>query len=82
MALLSVLHKLGGMLEDREMSSETFISEKLTQKLMQELADPLVVAAGALPSWCDLLIYQHPCLFSVETRSVRNFTVFQFSTVT
>ncbi|KHN87510.1 E3 ubiquitin-protein ligase HECTD1 [Toxocara canis] len=65
LAVLANLNKMGEV----EMSAEMFVSEKLTQKLMQELADPLVVAARALPRWCDHLIYKYPCLFSVETRT-------------
>ncbi|VDO26977.1 unnamed protein product [Onchocerca flexuosa] len=51
-----------------DMTTDIFVSEKLTQKLMQELADPLIVSARALPPWCDELIFKYPCLFSVETR--------------
>uniref|UniRef100_A0A914ZV22 E3 ubiquitin-protein ligase n=10 Tax=Parascaris univalens TaxID=6257 RepID=A0A914ZV22_PARUN len=69
LAVLANLHKMGEAVGELEMSAEMFISEKLTQKLMQELADPLVVAARALPRWCDHLIYEYPCLFSVETRT-------------
>lgn len=59
---------MGEAIGELEMSAEMFVSEKLTQKLMEELADPLVVAARALPRWCDHLIYEYPCLFSVDTR--------------
>jgi E3 ubiquitin-protein ligase HECTD1 len=52
-----------------DVASDEFISEKLTQKLIQELSDPLVVAARALPDWCDRLVYTYPYLFSTETRS-------------
>lgn len=50
------------------MPKEGFFSEKLTQKLMRELADPLIVSSGALPSWCDELVFKYPFLFSVGTR--------------
>lgn len=69
LAVLSNLYALGELMEDLEVTADVFISEKLTQKLMQELSDPLVVAAKALPSWCDVLVLQYPCLFSVETRT-------------
>lgn len=29
-----------------------------------------MVAARALPHWCEKLIYTYPCLFSVETRNM------------
>lgn len=51
-----------------ELTTDIFVSEKLTQKLMQELSDPLIVSARALPPWCDELVFKYPCLFSVETR--------------
>nr|CAD2122828.1 unnamed protein product [Meloidogyne enterolobii] len=50
------------------LKSDVFYSAKLTQKLCQELADPLVVAAKTLPSWCNELVYKFPCLFSMDTR--------------
>ncbi|KAI6238131.1 HECT-type E3 ubiquitin transferase [Aphelenchoides fujianensis] len=65
---LEVLRQLHFLAGDRA-SETSFISAKLTQKLQQELADPLVVAAGAFPTWAELLIYRFPCLFSLETRN-------------
>lgn len=53
-----------------EISSEDFISKKLTQKLLQQLQDPLVVSSRGLPDWCDYLMYKHPQLFSFETRQL------------
>ncbi|KAL3982231.1 HECT-domain (ubiquitin-transferase) family protein [Acanthocheilonema viteae] len=67
LVVLSNLYKIGVM--EYEMTTDIFVSEKLTQKLMQELADPLIVSAKALPPWCDELIFKYPCLFSVETRN-------------
>ncbi|VDK47623.1 unnamed protein product [Anisakis simplex] len=69
LAVLADLHKLGERTGELEMNTEMFVSEKVTQKLMQELADPLIVSARALPLWCDHLIYEYPCLFSIETRT-------------
>lgn len=66
--VISNLQQIGAGTAEYEMMAEIFVSEKLTQKLMQELADPLIVSARALPSWCDELVYKYPCLFSVETR--------------
>jgi hypothetical protein len=47
---------------------DIFFSSKLTQKLQQELTDPLVVSARTMPRWCGNLVYNFPCLFSVDTR--------------
>ncbi|KAK6110532.1 HECT-domain (ubiquitin-transferase) family protein [Brugia pahangi] len=69
LVVLSNLHQIGANVMKYEMATDIFVSEKLTQKLMQELADPLIVSARALPSWCDELIFKYPCLFSVETRT-------------
>uniref|UniRef100_A0A915PQB4 E3 ubiquitin-protein ligase n=1 Tax=Setaria digitata TaxID=48799 RepID=A0A915PQB4_9BILA len=66
--VLSNLYQLGTSITGCEISKDIFVSEKLTQKLMQELADPLIVSARALPAWCDELVFKYPCLFSVETR--------------
>lgn len=74
LAVLSNLYRIIVSVMEYEMTTDIFVSEKLTQKLMQELADPLIVSARALPSWCDELVFKYPCLFSVETRLVR----FQF----
>lgn len=43
-------------LESVNVSEEEYISKKLTQKLVQQLQDPLVVSARALPDWCDYLM--------------------------
>ncbi|MCP9265968.1 HECD1 [Dirofilaria immitis] len=69
LVVLSSLYQIATNLMEYEIMTDIFISEKLTQKLMQELADPLIVSARALPSWCDELIFKYPCLFSVETRN-------------
>ncbi|KAI3415824.1 Mib_herc2 protein [Globodera pallida] len=49
---------------------ESFHSTKLAQKLCQELADPLVVSAKTLPHWCNYLVHNFPCLFSMEIRAM------------
>ncbi|KAL3124758.1 hypothetical protein niasHT_001595 [Heterodera trifolii] len=56
---------------------ESFHSTKLSQKLCQELTDPLVVSAKALPNWCNYLVHNFPCLFSMDIRtSFMNTTAF------
>ncbi|OZC07477.1 HECT-domain protein [Onchocerca flexuosa] len=68
LVVLSKLYQISANMMEYDMTTDIFVSEKLTQKLMQELADPLIVSARALPPWCDELIFKYPCLFSVETR--------------
>jgi len=43
-------------------------SHKLTQKLLHQLEDPLSVASGATPEWCDALTSLSPFLFSLDAR--------------
>lgn len=53
-----------------KVANDVFYSSKLTQKLTQGLTDSLIVAARSLPLWCDQLIFDYSCLFSVETRKM------------
>lgn len=48
--------------------TDEFISKKITNKLVQQLQDPLVLASRALPHWADDLTYSAPMLFPFETR--------------
>ncbi|XP_014247371.1 E3 ubiquitin-protein ligase HECTD1 isoform X4 [Cimex lectularius] len=50
------------------MTREDMHSKKLTNKLLQQLQDPLVLSAGALPCWCEHLSQEFPFLFPFETR--------------
>ncbi|VDN02850.1 unnamed protein product [Thelazia callipaeda] len=68
LSVISRLYQIAANISEYEISSDIFVSEKLTLKLLQELSDPLIVSSRALPSWCDELIFNHPCLFAVETR--------------
>lgn len=68
--VLAQLRLLAETSADLEIGPDEFISDKLAQKLTQELADPLVVAARALPQWCDRLVYDYPSLFSTATRTM------------
>ncbi|PKU64336.1 E3 ubiquitin-protein ligase UPL4 [Dendrobium catenatum] len=45
-----------------------FISCKLTDKLEQQLQDPLTLATGCMPAWCGQLMMACPFLFSFEAR--------------
>ena len=48
-------------------SSRT-ISPKITNKIIQQIQDPLALAAGALPNWCEELARSCPFLLPFETR--------------
>jgi hypothetical protein len=49
---------------------DEFVSKKITNKLGQQLQDPLVLASRALPSWCEDLTYSAPMLFPFDTRNL------------
>lgn len=45
-----------------------FVSTKLTEKLEQQMRDPLAVSVGGMPSWGSQLMASCPFLFGFETR--------------
>ncbi|XP_058110158.1 E3 ubiquitin-protein ligase UPL4 [Magnolia sinica] len=45
-----------------------FLSSKLTEKLEQQMRDPLARAVGGMPSWCSQLMAACPFLFAFEAR--------------
>lgn len=45
-----------------------FVNNKLTEKLEQQMRDPMTVSAGAMPAWCTQLIDWCPFLFGFEAR--------------
>ncbi|XP_066988994.1 E3 ubiquitin-protein ligase HECTD1 isoform X6 [Macrobrachium rosenbergii] len=47
---------------------EEFESKKVGNKLVQQVGEAVVLACGALPSWCEDLTYATPMLFPFETR--------------
>ncbi|XKL65492.1 hypothetical protein PGB90_008912 [Kerria lacca] len=49
---------------------EEFASKKVTNKLLQQIQDPLVLSSGALPAWCEELNHSCPFLFPFETRQL------------
>lgn len=51
-----------------EVPQNEFVNKKLTEKLEQQLRDPMAVSAGAMPAWCSQLIARCPFLFSFEAR--------------
>ncbi|VDK56256.1 unnamed protein product [Gongylonema pulchrum] len=77
--VISYLQQIAASVPEYETTADIFVSEKLTQKIMQILADPLIVSARALPSWSEELVYNYPCLFSGETRRVSVFNIFAFT---
>lgn len=58
--------------EDHEstvwVNPDDFTSKKITNKVIQQIQDPLALAAGALPSWCEELARSCPFLLPFETR--------------
>lgn len=40
----------------------------MTNKLVQQIQDPLVLSSGALPSWCEHMNLSYSFLFPFETR--------------
>jgi E3 ubiquitin-protein ligase HECTD1 len=61
---------LADMDNEGELSPEEFTSKKITNKLLQQIQDPLVLSSGALPSWCEELNHSCPFLFPFETRQL------------
>ncbi|KAK7791453.1 hypothetical protein R5R35_010932 [Gryllus longicercus] len=58
-------------IEDQPLvSSDDFASKKITNKLLQQIQDPLVLSSGAMPSWCEELNHSCPFLFPFETRQL------------
>lgn len=45
-----------------------FMSSKLTDKLEQQMRDPLALSSGSMPLWCSQLMAACPFLFSFEAR--------------
>ncbi|KAL3265554.1 hypothetical protein HHI36_009759 [Cryptolaemus montrouzieri] len=49
---------------------DQFNSKKLTNKLLQQIQDPLVLSSSSLPMWCEELNQSCPFLFPFETRQL------------
>nr|XP_043609568.1 E3 ubiquitin-protein ligase UPL4 [Erigeron canadensis]XP_043609569.1 E3 ubiquitin-protein ligase UPL4 [Erigeron canadensis] len=45
-----------------------FVNSRLTEKLEQQMRDPLAISTGGMPSWCKQLMTSCPFLFSFEAR--------------
>lgn len=49
---------------------DIFLSKKITNKLMQQIQDPLVLSSNSLPAWCEHLNQSCPFLFPFDTRQL------------
>ncbi|CAH1960044.1 unnamed protein product [Acanthoscelides obtectus] len=49
---------------------DEFSSKKITNKLLQQIQDPLVLSSASLPAWCEELTHSCPFLFPFETRQL------------
>merc|ERR1719318_750849 len=50
--------------------SQEFLSKKITNKLVTQIQDPLVLSSASLPTWAEELTYTSPFLFPFETRQL------------
>ncbi|KAL0309763.1 UNVERIFIED_CONTAM: E3 ubiquitin-protein ligase UPL4 [Sesamum radiatum] len=51
-----------------EVPQNEFVNKKLTEKLEQQMRDPMAVSVGAMPAWCTQLMAWCPFLFGFEAR--------------
>ncbi|XP_020553308.1 E3 ubiquitin-protein ligase UPL4 isoform X3 [Sesamum indicum] len=51
-----------------EVPPNEFVNKKLTEKLEQQMRDPMAVSVGAMPAWCTQLMAWCPFLFGFEAR--------------
>ncbi|XP_024133712.1 E3 ubiquitin-protein ligase HECTD1 [Oryzias melastigma] len=49
---------------------DEFSSKKITTKILQQIEEPLALASGALPDWCEQLTSKCPFLIPFETRQL------------
>lgn len=80
--LLSQLNAINGKHSDRlsttitadnqldDDETDIFLSKKITNKLQQQIQDPLVLSSSSLPTWCEDLNKSCPFLFPFETRQL------------
>ncbi|CAI9098083.1 OLC1v1034662C1 [Oldenlandia corymbosa var. corymbosa] len=55
-------------LEVNGVPQSEFVNSKLTEKLEQQMRDPLAVSIGGLPAWCSQLMGSYPFLFGYDAR--------------
>lgn len=58
------------MEENAVLSSDLYMSKKITNKLLQQIQDPLVLSSNSLPTWCEDFNQSCPFLFPFDTRQV------------
>ncbi|GAB0092249.1 E3 ubiquitin-protein ligase Ufd4 [Sergentomyia squamirostris] len=63
-------HKVDDSENSTSLSGDLFMSKKITNKLVQQIQDPLVLSSNSLPSWCEDLNQSCPFLFPFETRQL------------
>lgn len=70
--LLAQINSIDNVLscDDESLTSEIYMSKKITNKLLQQIQDPLVLSSNSLPSWCEDYNQSCPFLFPFETRQV------------
>lgn len=56
--------------ESHTLTPELYMSKKITNKLLQQIQDPLVLSSNSLPSWCEDYNQSCPFLFPFDTRQV------------
>ncbi|XP_053236876.1 E3 ubiquitin-protein ligase HECTD1 isoform X8 [Podarcis raffonei] len=49
---------------------DEFTSKKITTKILQQIEEPLALASGALPDWCEQITSKCPFLIPFETRQL------------
>ena len=47
---------------------EELINDKISNKLRQQLADPVAVTTGAMPEWCKRVALEYACILPLEVR--------------
>lgn len=56
--------------EVNHLGTDLYISKKITNKLLQQIQDPLVLSSNSLPPWCEDFNQSCPFLFPFDTRQV------------
>lgn len=56
--------------QEFDLFKEDFISKKITNKLMQQILDSLVLTSASYPEWCEHLMYNYSMLFPFEIRKI------------
>ncbi|XP_056666402.1 E3 ubiquitin-protein ligase HECTD1 isoform X7 [Monodelphis domestica] len=68
--LLRILYIVASDPYSRSSQEDEFTSKKITTKILQQIEEPLALASGALPDWCEQLTSKCPFLIPFETRQL------------